>query len=87
MNYNSEKELQSLFCQYHPKQDETLSLIRCVLKAPGRIRLRAGRLEVELERLDNRLQANSLHKVLEKLRENNYLRLPDGRKLKISPIA
>ena len=84
MNYNSEKWLQILFCQFHPKKDETLSLIRRVLKAPGRVRERAGRVEVKLERLDSRVQANSLDRVLEKLNEYNYLRLPDGRELDIS---
>jgi len=83
MNYNSEKWLQNLFCQYHPKRDETLSLIRRVLTQPGRIRQRGQIFEVELERLDSDVQANSLDKVLENLKENNDLNLPDGRKLAI----
>jgi len=83
MNYNCEKWLQLIFCQYHPKADETLSLIRHVLTQPGRIRQRGQILEVELERLDSRIQANTLDKVLEKLKENNYLLFPDGRKLAI----
>jgi hypothetical protein len=83
MNYNSEKWLQDLFCRYHPKKDETLSLIRRVLIQPGRIRQRDQRLEVELERLDSAVQANSLDKVLENLKENNGLTLPDGRQLVI----
>jgi len=83
MNYNCEKWLQRLFCQYHPKADETLSLIRHVLKQPGRIRQRGQTLDVELERLDSEVQAKSLDKVLENLRENNYLKLPDGRGLAI----
>ena len=83
MNYNCEKWLQELFSRYHPKQDETLSLIRGVLTTPGRIRQRGNVLEVELERLDSEVQAASLDKVLETLREYNYLRLPDGCRLDI----
>ncbi len=83
MNYNCEKWLPLIFCQYHPKSDETLSLIRHVLTQPGRIRQRGKTLEVELERLDSGVQANTLDKVLEKLKKDNYLRLPDGRKLAI----
>ena len=83
MNYNCEKWLQLLFCQYHPKADETLGLIRHVLTQPGRIRQKGQVLEVELERLDSGVQAHTLDKVLEKLKEDNYLHLPDGRKLAI----
>ena len=83
MNYNCETWLQDLFCRYHAKQDETLSLLRGVLTPPGRIRQRDTVLEVELERLDREVQAASLDKVLEKLRRYNYLRMPDGRKLDI----
>jgi len=87
MNYNCEKWLQQLFIQYHPKADETLSLIRQVLKQPGRIRQRGEIFEVELARLDSEVhsevQAKSLDKVLEKLKKNNYLKLPDGRELAI----
>ena len=83
MNYNCEKWLQLRFCQYHPKADETLSLIRQVLKQPGRIRQRGQTLEVELEKLDSRVQAKTLDKVLEKLKEDKLLQLPDGRKLAI----
>lgn len=83
MNYNCEKWLQELFCQYHPKDDETLSLIRQVLKTPGRVRHCEGIVEVELERIDNRVQAESLDRVLAKLEESGYMRLPDGRTLAI----
>ena len=83
MNYNSEKWLQQLFCQYHPKADETLSLIRQVLMQPGRLRQQGETLEVELERFDSEVQARSLDQVLENLKENNYLKLPDGRRLAI----
>ena len=61
----------------------TLSLIRGVLTTPGRIRSGGDVLEVALERLDSEVQAASLEQVLEKLREYNYLRLPDGRRLEI----
>lgn len=84
MNYNCEKWLQELFCQYHPKRDETLSLIRQVLTQPGRLRQRGQVLEVEIERLDSQVQANSLDRVIEKLRQYNDLTLPDGRRLEIS---
>ena len=83
MNYNCEKWLQLVFCQYHPKANETLSLIRHVLTQPGRIRQRGQILEVELERLDSATQARSLDSVLENLKENNHFNLPDGRKLVI----
>jgi len=84
MNYNCEKALQDLFCQYHPKKDETLSLIRHVLKTPGWIRLGSLRVEVKLERLDSKTQAESLDRVLETLSESGYFRLPDGRELAIA---
>ena len=87
MNYNSEKWLQDLFCKYHPKKDETLSLIRQLLKTPGRVRQQAGVVEVELERLDSEVQASSLDRVLNELTEYDYLKLPDGRKLLIKQIA
>lgn len=83
MNYNCEKWLQQLFIQHHPKADETLTLIRHVLTQPGRIRQRGHIFEVELERLDSEVQANSLDKVLENLKEHNYLKLQDGRELAI----
>lgn len=83
MNYNCEKWLQLIFSQYHPKADETLSLIRHVLTQPGRIRQRGQILEVELERLDSGVQAGTLDKVLQKLKEDNHLLLPDGRELAI----
>jgi len=83
MNYNCEKWLQVLFCQYHRKADETLSLIRHVLTQPGRVRQRGAVFEVELERLDSDVQAKSLDQVLENLKEHNYLRLPNGQALAI----
>ncbi len=83
MNYNCEKWLQLIFCHYHPKADETLSLIRHVLTQPGRLRQRGKTLEVELERLDSGVQANTLDNVLGKFKEDNHLNLPDGRKLVI----
>lgn len=83
MNYNCEKWLQLIFCHYHPKADETLSLIRQLLIQPGRIRQRGQILDVELERLDSGVQAHTLDKVLEKLKKDKHLFLPDGRKLEI----
>ena len=83
MNYNSEKWLQILFKQYHAKTDETLSLIRSLWRQPGRIRLCSRRVEVELDRLDMGSMRASLDQVLIKLKENNQLRLPDGRTLYI----
>ncbi len=59
-------------------------LIRHVLKALGRVRKGNGLIEVELDRLDNKIQVGSLDKVLEDLNKYNYLRFPDGRKLEIS---
>jgi len=83
MNYNCEKWLQDYFIKYHSKKDETLSLIRNVFKQPGRVRDLGSQFEVELERLDNRAQAASLDRVIEKLNEYDYFRLPDGRPLRI----
>lgn len=87
MNYNCEKWLQDLFCQIHPKKDETLSLIRQVLKTPGRIRQQGDVVEVELNRLDSNVQATSLDNVLDRLSQYNYLKLPDGRGLNIKQAA
>ena len=83
MNYNCEKALQDLFSQYHPKKDETLSVIRHVLKTPGWIRLGRNLVEVKLERLDSKTQAESLDRVLETLSEGGHFKLPDGRELAI----
>ena len=79
MNYNCEKWLQLIFCQYHPHAHETLDLIRHVLIQPGRIRQSGEVMEVELERLASEVCAKKLDQVLEKLKEDNYLVLPDGR--------
>ena len=84
MNYNAEKWLQIFFKGCHPKPDETLSLIRSLWKQPGKIRATGNVVEVELDPLDDRSMQNSLGKVLEKLKENNYLKLPDGRLLQIT---
>lgn len=83
MNYNCEKWLQDYFIKYHPKKDETLSLIRNVFKQPGRVRDRGSEVEVELDRLDSGVQAASLDRVIEKLNEYDYFRFPDGRRLRI----
>jgi len=83
MNYNCEKWLQQIFCQYHPHANETLDLIRHVLTQPGRIRQCGQMIEVELERLASEVSAKTLDQVLKKLKKDNDLLLPDGRKLKI----
>jgi len=87
MNYNCEKWLQELYCQYHRKHDETLSMIRKVLTQPGRTRWVGDILEVELERLDNTAHAKVLDQSLSKLNDYGYLRLTQGRKLKIWQAA
>ena len=46
-------------------KDETLSVIRHVLKTPGWIRLGRNLVEVKLERLDSKRQAESLNRVLD----------------------
>lgn len=83
MNYNAEKWLQIMFKEHHAKADETLSLIRSIFKQPGRIRVADGLIDIVLDPLDIRSMRESLTKVLEKLRENNHLRMPDGQLLRI----
>jgi hypothetical protein len=83
MNYNVEKWLQEIFEIYHPKKDEVLSLIRNLCRQPGRVIQTATTVRVELTRLDNGPMRASLDKVLEKLKKNNWLNLPDGRNLEI----
>jgi hypothetical protein len=83
MNYNSEKWLQLHFKRYHVKLDETLSLIRSLWRQPGRIRFCSRRVDVELDRIDMGSMRTSLDQVLKKLKENNQLRLPDGRILRV----
>jgi len=84
MNYNAEKWLQIFFKEHHKKADETLSLIRSLWDQPGRIRQDGQVVEVVLEPLDQRSMRVSLERVLEKLKETNCLRLPDGKLLRIS---
>ncbi|MEK7790436.1 MAG: putative transposase [Deltaproteobacteria bacterium] len=84
MNYNAEKWLQIFFKEHHRKADETLSLIRSLWRQPGKIRWEGNVVEVVLERLNERPMQASLDKVLEKLKEINCLRLPDGKFLRIS---
>jgi len=83
MNFNSEKWLQVLFKKHHFKIDETLSLIRSLWRHPGRIRSYSRQVDVMLEKLDIKAQRESLNKILEKLKDNKGLRLPDGRILNI----
>ena len=84
MNYNAEKWLQILFKEHHEKADETLSLIRNLWRQPGKIKSEGRVIEVMLEPLSQRPMQASLTKVLEKLKETNCLRFPDGRMLRIS---
>jgi hypothetical protein len=83
MNYNVEKWLQDIFKKYHSKEDETLSLIRNLFKQPGRVIQAPTVVRVELVPLDGGAMRESLDKVLKNLKENNWLKLPDGRNLEI----
>jgi transposase len=83
MNYNSEKWLQEIFMKFHAKSDETLSVIRSLWRHPGRIREGARLVEVELNPIDIRSMHDTVTKVLKELNENNHLRLPDGKLLRI----
>jgi len=83
VNYNAEKWLQEIFKKYHTKEDETLSMIRNLCRQPGRIYQGEVALKVELQALDNGPMSESLDKVLKNLKENGWLKLPDGRNLEI----
>ena len=83
MNYNVEKWLQEIFENYHDKKDETLSLIRSLCRQPGRVIQTPSAVRVELTPLDHGPMRESLDKVLEKLRKNEWLKMPDGRNLEI----
>lgn len=82
-NYNVEKWLQEIFEKYHPKKDETLSLIRSLWRQPGRVLQSASTVRVELTPLDVGPMRSTLDRVLENLRDNDWLKLPDGRNLEI----
>ena len=84
MNYNAEKWFQILFKEHYEKVDETLSLIRSLWHQPGRIRSEGCVVDVVLDPLDMKPMQASFKKVLEKLKETNCLRFPDGRVLRIS---
>ena len=84
MNYNAEKWFQSQFKKVHRKTDETLSLVRSLWQQPGQIRRHPHLLEIKLRPLDSGSMQESLEKILEKLKENNQLRLPDGRIVKLT---
>ena len=86
MNYNAEKWLQEMFKKHHAKHDETLSVIRNLFRQPGRVIQNDSRVRVELAPLDNRTMRLALNKVLENLKDNNWLKLPDGRNLEISQV-
>jgi len=83
MNYNAEKWLQEKLFKYHNKKDETLSMLSRLWHQPGKIRMSQKKVEVELERLDFGAMRTSLDKLLKELKENNLLRMPDGRELSI----
>jgi hypothetical protein len=84
MNYNAEKWFQSQFKKVHRKTDETLSLVRSLWQQPGQIRRHSHLLEIKLRPLDSGSMQESLERILEKLKENNQLRLPDGRIIKLT---
>jgi hypothetical protein len=83
MNYNAEKWFQAEFSKVHPKQDETLSLVRNLWEQPGEVCVQGQKVEVKLKKLDSTTMQASLERVLEKLKDNNHLRLPDGRWLRV----
>jgi hypothetical protein len=83
LNYNAEKWLQDILKKYHKKEDETLSTLRQFFRLPGRIQFGEKQVTVELKRPDSGISAYSLSKLIENLKENNWLRLPDGRDLDI----
>lgn len=83
MNYNAEKWLQEFFKKFHGKEDETLSVIRNLFTQPGRIIQGPQGVRVELKPLDSGPMRQSLEKVLELLKENDWLKHVDGRNLEI----
>jgi len=84
MNYNAEKWFQAEFARHHAKYDETLSIVRNLWQQPGEVCIQEQKVEVKLRKLDNAPMQASLERVLEKLKDNNQLRLPDGRWLRVS---
>lgn len=84
MNYNAEKWLQDILKKYHKKEDETLSTLRSFFRLPGRIQEGDNAVRVALKRPDSAVVAHSLSKLLKNLKENNWLRMPDGRDLEIT---
>ena len=83
INYNVEKKLQEIFESYYAKKDETLSLIRSLCRQPGRVVQTDTAVRVELVALNHGPMREGLDKVLEKLKKNNWLKMPDGRNLEI----
>jgi len=83
LNYNVEKWLQRILKEFHFKGDETLSIIRNLFQQPGQVQNLSDRVRVKLNPLDVGSMEQTLNKVLEKLQQNNLLRLPDGRILEI----
>jgi len=84
MNYNAEKWFQSQFKKVYRKTDETLSLVRSLWHQPGQIRRHPHLLEIKLRPLDSGAMQESLEQIVENLKENNQLRLPDGRSVKLT---
>ena len=83
LNYNSEKWLQKIFIKFHAKEDETLSLIRSLLKHPGQIRENESLVEVVLDPIDSKTMRQTAKKVLDGIDQNRGIRLPDGRLLRL----
>jgi hypothetical protein len=83
LNYNSEKWLQKIFLKFHAKEDETLSLIRNLLKHPGQFRENDSLVEVVIDPFESRPMRETVKRVLAGIDQNSGIRLPDGRLLRI----
>ena len=83
LNYNSEKWLQKIFIEYHVKEDETLALIRSLLKHPGKVRITDTLVEVALDPIHIKAMRDTVNTVLDGLAQTGSLRVPDGRILRI----
>lgn len=83
LNYNSEKWLQKIFIKFHKKEDETLSLIRNLFKHPGHLRANESLVEVIMEPFESKAMQTTVSAILDGLSQNNGIRLPDGRLLRM----
>ena len=83
LNYNSEKWLQKIFLKFHKKEDETLSLVRNLLKYPGKFRVNESLVEVVLDPIDSKPMRETVKAVLNGIAENGGVRMPDGRLLRL----